>query len=170
MFSNPPDKKKQRDIICDTRRLNHTNGAKRTPVKEGYDYLWRHGGYWTLKAKETSRISCSNGAGIFVINEVQFFPTFPFDIYLPPYTSHTFPPFSPSSPPPRIQADVLKNPELQFFFSFLQTEEDKSISFVLMADMAREIALTCYGLTLKINGELKDKKEGFVVLISTADC
>lgn len=45
-----------------------------------------------------------------------------------------------------------------------------SVSYAQVADIAREIALTCYDVYSKINGELKDKKEGFVVLISKADC
>lgn len=59
-----------------------------------------------------------------------------------------------------------------FFFSNFknQTEEDKNVSYAQVADIAREIALTCYDVYSKINGELKDKKESFVVLISKADC
>lgn len=44
--------------------------AKRWAVQNNYESVWVHGGYLTVKSKETSRISCKGDAGIFVINEV----------------------------------------------------------------------------------------------------
>ena len=141
-------------------------GAKRRAVRKNYKSIWEHGGYLTVKSKETSRMSCKKGAAIFVINEVCTVSTYEFSL-----------------PPPPIPFLSLSNLFIYIYIYIYtrklkknkkkikkQTEEDKNVSYAQVADIAREIALTCLDVYSKINGELRDKKEGFVVLISKADC
>ncbi len=61
-------------LVCNIGTPGYTDWAGAAAISNGIRYLSRLSGYGTFNSHTSTRVSCSYGSGIFVVNNVRLLP------------------------------------------------------------------------------------------------